>query len=402
MKLFVTGMFRSGTTLVGRMLHAHRHAALASDGLFPFFKSFRNAVAADRGLACSREFEAPLADYAFGEQRALLDAILAANLDLPLDQAEIGVLRQRIAAWSASHFQYSPLLAPRVAEAGGETYGQFLADLLHLVRQVYGGDDTRLTAFKEVWTNEFVPALARSFPEMRFLCVVRDPRAVFASKKFRESMYPPFFLARQWRKLSALGLIFERDPMLSGRFRLLRFEDILARPEETARGLCAFLGLDWDEGMVQPQGFVDGRNEPWVQNSAYNDGTARFRPETIGRWREKLSPRETAFIEYACGPEMALLGYEPEHCAADAASEAMLLDPPLVPEQDIARWIKPFADVSLAGTLFELGREAVRHRLLAAPPEALAGDGYAEALRRAFLDERLFPAMRGSKAQATE
>ena len=80
----------------------------------------------------------------------------------------------------------------------------------------------------------------------------------------------------------------------------------------------------------------------------------------------------------------------------------MLLDPPVVPEQDIARWIRPFEDASLARTLFELGREGVRHRLLAADREALASEGHAEALRRAFLDERLFHALRGEQAQATE
>lgn len=402
MRLFVTGMFRSGTTLVGRMLHAHKDAALASDGLFPFFKSLRNALAAARGLACSREFEAPLADYAFGEQRALLDAILAADLDLPLDPAEAEILRGRIAAWSASHFQYSPLLAPRAAEARGATYGAFLASLLEIIREVYGDAATRLTAFKEVWTNEFIPALSRSFPEMRFLCIVRDPRAVFASKKFRESMYPPLFLARQWRKLSALGLVFDRDPALAGRFRLLRFEDLLAAPEETARGLCQFLELDWDENMIRPESFVDGRNEPWVQNSAYRNGKARFSAETVHRWREHLAAREVAFIEYVCGPEMGLLGYALEQPAGSPRSGAMLLDPPVVPEQDIARWIRPFEDASLARTLFELGREGVRHRLLAADREALASEGHAEALRRAFLDERLFHALRGEQAQATE
>jgi len=42
--LFISGMFRSGTTLLARMLNAHSHIVLASDPLFEFFKSFRNEV----------------------------------------------------------------------------------------------------------------------------------------------------------------------------------------------------------------------------------------------------------------------------------------------------------------------------------------------------------------------
>jgi hypothetical protein len=37
-----------------------------------------------------------------------------------------------------------------------------------------------------------------------------------------------------------------------GRKHRVRFEDLVSRPEETARGLCGFLGLEYDPGVVQP------------------------------------------------------------------------------------------------------------------------------------------------------
>ena len=39
---FITGMFRSGTTLVSRMFHSHPEIACASDPFAPVFKMFRN------------------------------------------------------------------------------------------------------------------------------------------------------------------------------------------------------------------------------------------------------------------------------------------------------------------------------------------------------------------------
>ena len=43
-KYFISGMFRSGTTMIARMLHANPNIVCASDPFAPIFKSFRNNV----------------------------------------------------------------------------------------------------------------------------------------------------------------------------------------------------------------------------------------------------------------------------------------------------------------------------------------------------------------------
>ncbi|MFW6289777.1 MAG: sulfotransferase [Mariniphaga sp.] len=42
---FITGMFRSGTTLLARMLNTHKDIACASDPFRPFFNCFRDYIA---------------------------------------------------------------------------------------------------------------------------------------------------------------------------------------------------------------------------------------------------------------------------------------------------------------------------------------------------------------------
>lgn len=394
--LFVTGMFRSGTTLTGRAIHAHKDIALASDGLFPLFKSLRNAIAAGTGPTFQNDFEAPLKDYYFGVQREIYEAVWESSLDIPLEKDEAAKMRRRIADWSSAHEQYAPLLAHRVDEAEGASYREFLARLLYLVHDIYGNGSTRVTAFKEVWTAEFIPALARSFPDMRFLCIVRDPRGVFASKKLRESQYPPLFMARQWRKLAALSFLLAHDEALGPKVRLIRFEDLIAAPEKTARGICEFLDLDWDESMVHPERFVNGLGLPWLQNSAYNDGKAEFRTETIHRWKKYLSAKEVCFIDYLCGPEMNLFGYETVHLPGSRETTETLLAPPLPQTGELARWIRPFEEHSLGHTVTELGKEQIRHMLLGASPEVTDSDEYAELVRHCFLHKNIFRAIRNT------
>lgn len=48
-RLFIKGMFRSGTTHLARIHHAHDVIACASDPFRPFFNCLRDAVAEDIG-----------------------------------------------------------------------------------------------------------------------------------------------------------------------------------------------------------------------------------------------------------------------------------------------------------------------------------------------------------------
>ncbi|QLA17057.1 sulfotransferase family protein [Desulfolutivibrio sulfoxidireducens] len=366
--LFVTGMFRSGTTLMSRMLHAHPDIGLASDGLFPFFKHLRSAVARRAGVASDSPFHAPLADYYFGEQKEVLDAILAADLDPPLAPEERRLLLDRVATWCTGHPQYAPLLEPHVRDCPGESFAVLLQGLLEVVHAVYGRGTATITAFKEVWTTEFIWALARSFPEMRFLCVVRDPRSVFASKMHRQALYPPLFLARQWRKLAALSLLAARDPALGPRVCVVRFEDLVLSPRDTTRQVCRFLDIAWNASMIRPESFVDGYGDPWRQNTAYGAGGTGFDPGAATSWEQALTGRETAFVEGLCWPEAGLFGYEARHAPDLARLADMTVTPCLVEEHRLARWIKPFVTVSPTATALEMGREFVRAAMLRQRP----------------------------------
>ena len=73
-RLFISGMFRSGTTLFARMLHTHANIVCASDPFRPFFNCLRDAVARDIGVSVT-EFDS-LGDYfADRTQLDIFDAV---------------------------------------------------------------------------------------------------------------------------------------------------------------------------------------------------------------------------------------------------------------------------------------------------------------------------------------
>lgn len=130
----------------------------------------------------------------------------------------------------------------------------------------------------------------------RAIFVIRDPRAHFGSKRGRKPDYGlRMFCWRQnlyWRQVER----FARDfgPVLR-----VRFEALVLDTERTMREVCAFAGIPFSDVAVR---FTQAGN-PTVSNSSYTN-VQGIDPAVLGRYREKLGPKELRFIEEHCRPEM--------------------------------------------------------------------------------------------------
>ncbi len=154
-------------------------------------------------------------------------------------------------------------------------------------------------------------AIARD-PGARFVLLVRDPRDVAASS--RRSVFSPFhpwITAQLWREQQEIGLALVAR-LGDEQVHLLRYEDLLDRPEVSAQALCAFLDEPFEEGMLR---FHEGReaqtsaklSESW-QNTAKPvlSGNA-------GKYRKHLSGAEVEMVEAVCSTLMETLGYPLDH-----------------------------------------------------------------------------------------
>lgn len=353
-------MFRSGTTLLGKMLNAHPELAIVSDPFLPFFKTLRSAVATSKVGITVRSTE-PLADYYYDDrQLAVFNAVQAADLDIPFRSSDIPALCAEIRKYSEP---YAPHIHPFLNNICGNTFAQIFRSMLDVLEQAYGRNTDCMIGFKEVWTDEFIPCLARSLPTARFIQIVRDPRAVCASKNVLEKCYPWIFLGRQWRKLAASGWHYQADQNIHGRLLRLRYEELVRDPINAMQALCRFLGLEPSGKMVQPSCFVDGSGKPWLQNTSYGVGNTVFDTGALERWRDRLSSDEVDLIEVLCGPEMLLNGY-------DLIQPQRPYDPdwlcrvPRVADENLADWIRGLYPNDPLSVAVEVTKEALRDVLL--------------------------------------
>ena len=79
------------------------------------------------------------------------------------------------------------------------------------------------------------------------------------------------------------------------RWHELRYEDLIRSPERELGKLCAFLGTEYDAGMLD-----------YAADSSYE----RPDPALIAQWKEKLAPAELALLEARIGPMLRARGYE--------------------------------------------------------------------------------------------
>lgn len=361
---FVSGMFRSGTTLLARLLNSHPEVVCGSDPVRPLFNSFRYDVADAARRETLQRF-APLEDY-FLRGTGLLHTLLEADLDqeitMPIE--ELGN-RLRDAAMPFSGSWARAFAAPPSAR----TYRDLLDHCLRSLGEMYGaGKEVGMIGFKEVWTNEMIPAVLRSFEGSKAIIMVRDPRAVAASNNSTDAKYPIFFLARQWRKLAFVAQ--EVAGIHPGRVLLLRYEDLVTDMERETRRICEFLGIAFEPVILDPESYRDGDGRPWSRNSNFRDAVAQSRPKAPEeRWRRVLEAPDLLELELIAGDWM-------EHCGYPRDYEAgrLLAEPPesfrRIPREMLAEWIRPYSfDDDRDACMAELALEKARlHAMSTAAP----------------------------------
>ena len=97
--------------------------------------------------------------------------------------------------------------------------------------------------------------IALSYPDAKFVAIVRDAREVLRSSfgDYRNSGWRRrLALARRTFNLVHHTKEIGRFAGRSGRVRVVRFEALQGRPEETLRDLAAFLDLEFEPGLLEP------------------------------------------------------------------------------------------------------------------------------------------------------
>lgn len=153
--------------------------------------------------------------------------------------------------------------------------------------------------------------IKRQLPDALFVHIIRDGRDVALSYE-KQGWAHPFPWDRNDR-LGVAGLYWEwliregrrQAKQLGADYCELRFEELIAKPQNTLNQLGSFIDHDLDYERIQRAG-IGSVNEPNTSFSA--EPRASFDP--IDRWRSKMSAEEIVAFEGLVGATLAELGYQ--------------------------------------------------------------------------------------------
>jgi hypothetical protein len=257
---FIVGCARSGTTLLRRLVNNHSDVAIPLESLF-------------------------LLDYLkVGGRFAISDLI-------PLLVREPQMLE-----WG---------IAPRIADFSDcATLPEVIAELHRIYARQHG---------KKHWgqkTPRFIRNLdliQDSFPNARFIHIVRDPRAV-ANSLIRSNVHrsTAYHAAKRWAGDVAAGLDFQdRYP---DKALMVSYEGLVADQQVTLQQITDFVGIDYQPNMLQPDMEILKEYSRFNAKIQANLGRA-VTAELAGKWVGELSGADLKIVESICSPLMNDLGY---------------------------------------------------------------------------------------------
>ncbi|MDR2877075.1 MAG: sulfotransferase [Chromatiales bacterium] len=297
--IFVTGASRSGTTLLSFVLRNHEQILGLAE------------------LQYFGDFFDPRVDAINVSERQLLKAIAAVFL-----RHEAGMRKGRLEACDRNMEMVCAERAKKLLSKLPKSEHTPCAVFAAAIEELTDEAGKSIPCEQTPRNIFYAEALLEHYPEAHVVHMMRDPRAVMASQKKRWKRrkllanraalpgrdalrawvnYHPYTMATLWDRATGEAMRLRSHP----RFHIVRFEDLLERPEPTIRNLCKELGIDFQAQMLNIQQ-INSSHE-----SSARGARSGFNPQAVHAWKQTLHPGEISVTERMCRKKMQLNGYSP-------------------------------------------------------------------------------------------
>ena len=273
--IFITGIYRSGTTLISRILDNHPDLNITYDSVH--FMRF-----------CVNKFN-PINDEL--NYRKLVNEVkerVKSRLELNLDTEKIvNEVKNR------KKIDYAQI------------YHIIMSNLL------LKDSNTKIWGEKVNLCWRKIPEFLDMFPEGKTIIMVRDPRDVLISYKNMTIEPGLRYLDSIFASLDSLQYIKKfQEKFSSNNFCFIKYEDLVNLQEKTIQELCNFLEIKFDSIMLNGSQFKDKLGKTWKGDFTSLKTIEKISNKTIGRWKSKISKVELYLVEMVLREQMIDFGYD--------------------------------------------------------------------------------------------
>ncbi len=152
----------------------------------------------------------------------------------------------------------------------------------------------------------YVDEIVRTYPQARFLHIVRDPRATVAALKRLDKKEDPWLASRELQRSLDAALRYP-ERLGPDRYLVLRYEDLVTEPRAVMRRVADFLGVEFADGLLT----ATTGGQPVRANSAWEEKRVRgeIHALSLDSWGEVLGPLTVSLVERRTASRARALGY---------------------------------------------------------------------------------------------
>ena len=234
--IFITGLYRSGTTLLDKLINSSEEAFVASQPLpFLFFET------AQKYLDVHQKSYYPPLNTLFGTQHENLTEFTNWLESYKLSKNCIDQIIEKSQRYSGGLTDNICTLKEKL------TTGNLLEVYTKALKSISSQSTShQLIGAKEVVCEQFIPYFIKN--NIKVILIYRDPRDVIASLNYGEGQKhmgetrPTLFNLRQWRKSIAFVLHYQNHPLV----HTVKYENLVQNPENELSLLSQFLDIEID------------------------------------------------------------------------------------------------------------------------------------------------------------
>jgi len=273
--IFITGVYRSGTTLISRILNNHPDLSVTYDSVH-FMR------------LCVNKFD-PINNES--NYRKLVDEVkerVKSRLELNLDTEKIiNEIK------NSEKIDYAQI------------YDIIMSNLL------LKDSNTRIWGDKANLCWRKIPEFLDMFPEGKAIIIIRDPRDVLVSYKNMTTEPGLRYLDSIFASLDSLQYIQKfKEEFSSSNFYFIKYENLVNEQEKTINEICKFLEIEFDSIMLDGSQFKDKLGKTWKGDFTSLETIEEISNKTVGRWRNRISKIELYLIEMVLREKMIDFGYD--------------------------------------------------------------------------------------------
>jgi len=271
--IFITGVYRSGTTLISRILGNHPQLEITYDSVHFMRFSFNRFN--------------PISDYTnFCNLTDEIQQRLSNRWKIQFDSKKVINQIQKL-----DSIDYSKI------------YDIIMTNLLKKSNSKIWGEKTNMA-----WRK--IPDFLKMFPLGKTILIIRDPRDILIS--YKNMTYEPGlrYLDSIFACLDSFHYAKNFKKLPSKNFHVVKYEELVTNPETTTKKISEFLEIEYDPIMINADKFTDKWNKTWEGNSSFEKSIRTISKQTIGRWKNRISNIELYLLELILKEQMVDFGYE--------------------------------------------------------------------------------------------